>query len=275
MEWVETTAKTVDEATALALDQLGVDQADAEIEVLEEAKTGLFGRVRGEARIRARVRPTEPRAKEERRRPASKTAKDPGTKPARSPKQTPTQRADADGGSPAPARAPRRPVKTATAATDGSGEAIPADIEQAGRSFLEGLVEAAAVEATVDVRAVNENMIEFRVIGKDLGFLIGPKAQTLQAVQELMRTHVHYETQTASGRLLLDIGGYREKRKAALAAFTIRVVEEVRASGTPRLLEPMSPADRKVIHDCVNDLTGVASSSEGFEPNRYVVLSPA
>jgi spoIIIJ-associated protein len=67
MEWVETTGRTVAEAKDKALDQLGVDEVDAEFEVLEEPKTGLFGRLRSEARVRARVRPTRPRAKEDRR----------------------------------------------------------------------------------------------------------------------------------------------------------------------------------------------------------------
>ena len=68
MEWVVTTGKTLDEAKDLALDQLGVDEADAEFEVLEEPKPGLFGRLRGEARVRARVRPTQARPTVERRR---------------------------------------------------------------------------------------------------------------------------------------------------------------------------------------------------------------
>src|SRR5215218_9049 len=67
MEWVETTGKTIEEAKDAALDQLGVDEQDAEFEVVEEPKTGLFGRTRGEARVRARVRPTQPRPKVERR----------------------------------------------------------------------------------------------------------------------------------------------------------------------------------------------------------------
>ncbi|HET7523029.1 MAG TPA: Jag N-terminal domain-containing protein, partial [Acidimicrobiales bacterium] len=67
MEWVETTGKTLEEAREAALDQLGVDEIDAEFEVLEQPKAGLFGRVRGEARVRARVKPTAPRAKEDRR----------------------------------------------------------------------------------------------------------------------------------------------------------------------------------------------------------------
>src|SRR3954467_15429762 len=67
MEWVETTGRTLEEAKESALDQLGVDEQDAEFEVLEEPKSGLFGRLRSEARVRARVRPTRPRPKEERR----------------------------------------------------------------------------------------------------------------------------------------------------------------------------------------------------------------
>ena len=67
MEWVETTGRSVDEAKDLALDQLGVDEQDAEFEVVEEPRTGLFGRTRGEARVRARVRPRTPRPKVERR----------------------------------------------------------------------------------------------------------------------------------------------------------------------------------------------------------------
>src|SRR5204863_4904582 len=67
MEWVETTGRTVDEAKDAALDQLGVDEQDAEFEVIEEPKVGLFGRLRNEARVRARVRPTTPRPKEDRR----------------------------------------------------------------------------------------------------------------------------------------------------------------------------------------------------------------
>src|SRR5215831_2163758 len=67
MEWVETTGRTVEEAKELALDQLGVDEDDAEFEIVEEPRPGLFGRVRGEARVRARVRPTQPRPKVDRR----------------------------------------------------------------------------------------------------------------------------------------------------------------------------------------------------------------
>lgn len=104
--------------------------------------------------------------------------------------------------------------------------------------------------------------------------MIGPRAQTLQAIQELLRTVIHYATNSSSGRILLDVAGYREKRKVALVAFTTKVAAEVTASGERRALEPMSAADRKVIHDAIGDIEGVVSSSEGEDPNRYVVLLP-
>src|SRR5690349_2532303 len=86
MQWVEVTGRTVEEAKEAALDQLGVDEADAEFEVLEEPRSGLFGRVRSEARVRARVRPTTPRAKEDRRggrrKPRAASSSEEATTPA-------------------------------------------------------------------------------------------------------------------------------------------------------------------------------------------------
>ena len=274
MEWVETTGKTVDEAISLALDQLGVSRDEADVEVLDEPKSGLFGRVRGEARVRARVQPTKPRAKDEgrdRKRPASRTPREKVSgDPAASPESVRVSESASDRSeTPSGMSRPRRDMDIAP--LDG----VPSEIEAAGTGFLSGLVGAMGLEATVECGVVNANMIEFRLIGRDLGVLIGPKAQTLQATQELLRTVVHYETQSSSGRILLDVAGYREKRRAALITFTQRVAADVVAAGERRSLEAMSPADRKVIHDAINEIEGVRSSSEGEEPNRYVVLLPA
>ncbi len=73
----------------------------------------------------------------------------------------------------------------------------------------------------------------------------------------------------------MDVGGYREKRNAALRRFAEGIVDEVKSSGDERALEPMSPADRKVIHDTVNEIEGVETRSDGMEPTRYVVIAPA
>jgi spoIIIJ-associated protein len=294
MEWVETTGKTIEDATNLALDQLGVEADEAEVEVLDEPKSGLFGRVRSEARIRARVRPAEVRAKDDRRKPRGKKADSAApaavadaapteaTSKTRAPRPPREERAPRESREPRPPRedhapresngdrGPRRDRGDRYEAID----SVPPEIEEVGRTFLNGLLDSMGLSADIEVGVVNNNMIEFRASGRDLGVLIGPRAQTLQAIQELLRTVVHYATNSSSGRILLDVAGYREKRKVALVAFTAKVAAEVTASGERRALEPMSAADRKVIHDAIGDIEGVVSSSEGEDPNRYVVLLP-
>lgn len=149
-----------------------------------------------------------------------------------------------------------------------------AEETEAAVEFLQGLVDAFGVEAGVEGQELDEDTVEVSVTGQELGLLIGPKGQTLAAIQELTRTAVQHRLGGRSGRLLVDIAGYRAKRREALARFTTQVAEEVTQTGVPRVLEPMSPADRKVVHDTVNTLAGVATTSEGEEPHRRVVIRP-
>ena len=99
---------------------------------------------------------------------------------------------------------------------------------------------------------------------------------TLAAIQELSRTVIHRKVSgTAAGRVRLDVAGYRQRRREALEQFTRGVAEEVRSSGVQKALEPMGSADRKVVHDAVNEIEGVSTISEGDEPRRRVVLIPS
>jgi spoIIIJ-associated protein len=310
MEWVETTGKTVEEAKDAALDQLGVDEQDAEFEVVEEPKTGLFGRTRGDARVRARVRPTQPRPKVERRERRGKAA-------GRSSK--PGERRRRQGGSgarggtkPAQADAPDAPVKPAAApvaaatttgggdrdrSRRGGGTSAPRarrdadqDDEQESRDmsetelveqgevvrgFLLDLVDAFGLDGEVIATPAEEGAVELAVTGGDLGLLIGPKGATLQAIQELSRSVLQRQLPgEVHARIRVDVSGYRAKRREALEAFVRTVAEDVRASGTQKALEPMSPPDRKVVHDTVNDLDGVHTISEGEDQRRRVVIIP-
>jgi spoIIIJ-associated protein len=316
MEWVETTGRSLADAKEAALDQLGVDESDAEFEVLEEPRSGLFGRVRGEARVRARVRPTSPRPKVERR--GQRKRRDSGSSSSRG-------SATSQGGRNAEPKAERAPARPRTPRNEGASEGASEEGRREGRSrrggrgrgdgqrhsttkidestgatasdkegttmgndatveeqaaitrtFLTGLVEAFDLDFELREERVDDDTIELAVEGDDLGLLIGPKGQTLQAVQELARTVVQRKaTGTHFGRIRLDIGGYRQRRREALERFATQVAEDVRTSGIAKALEPMHPADRKVVHDTVNDLEGVTTSSEGEEPRRRVVISPA
>ncbi|MFN2589942.1 MAG: RNA-binding cell elongation regulator Jag/EloR [Actinomycetota bacterium] len=274
---METTGRTVEEAKELALDQLGVDELDAEFEVLEEARLGLFGRLRSEARVRARVRPTKPRPKEERRdrrRRRGTLASGTDDDEARS----------AGGGG-----ANGESVAGSASGSNGGGETVSGTNVEKGededatleeqaelaRSFVAGLVDRFGTGASVDVRLIDDDTVEIDVTGPDLGLLIGPKGSTLAALQELTRTAVQRQTGGRTGRIVVDVAGYRERRREALERFTQQVAADVRATGTRRVLEPMTPADRKIVHDTVNEMEGVTTASEGEEPRRRVVILPA
>jgi len=142
------------------------------------------------------------------------------------------------------------------------------------RDFLTGLIQELKLQADIDVVHPDEDTVEINLEGADLGLLIGPKGATLFALQDLTRTVVQRRTSASNGRLMVDVGGYRQKRKAALERFARQLAEEVTATGTRKVLEPMNSADRKVVHDAVGSIDGVETVSEGEDPNRRVVIMP-
>lgn len=334
MEWVETTGKTVDEAKDAALDQLGVDEQEAEFELLEEPRSGLFGRTRGEARVRARVRPRQPRAKAERgnrrrrtggesksagrgrggrskggrpnepatatavateaedgrgasdaggdrageqdddRGGAVKTSRNRGSRGGRGRSNAAVTREDTE--QQAPAATEQRESATTTKEQSMTTDDVTVE-EQAEivGGFLEGLVDAFGVTAEIRQDRIDDETIELDLVGNDLGLLIGPKGRTLWAIQELSRTVVQRQaTGTHHGRVRIDVGGYRQRRKEALERFTQQLAAEVQESGVARSLEPMGAADRKIVHDTVNSMDGISTTSEGEEPRRRVVIVP-
>jgi len=326
VEWVEVAAKTVEEATESALDQLGVAVGDAEVIVLAEPKAGLFGRTRGEARVRARVRPVGPRPKRERRprdreRGGNRNQGSGNAQRLGAPK--PDGRAAADGDVPTrgggsgertgtgTSRSARRRRNRSQAAAGGAGAALaengqgpstttaprPAEKNQqrstepketvamaegmtleeqgeVGRAFLAGLLSEYGMQATVETRLIDEETVEIAARGDELGLLVGPRGSTLSALQDITRAVVQRQCPSRTDRILVDVAGYREKRSAALKRFSTQIAEEVIASGQEKALESMSPADRKAVHDAVNEIDGVATRSEGEDPNRYIVIAP-
>lgn len=330
MEWVQTTGKTVDEAKERALDELGVDDRDAEFEVLEEPRSGLFGFTRAEARVRARVKPTTPRPKQERGRRRSGSGssgrdrnrsrggrsrsggggrseggdRDRDRKDSDSSSEERSERprdesSDRDssrssggrgggrsGGNGGRDRSrdrdrderPRERSRSNDRPKEDKGEPMTeASVQEqatAAEEFLSGLVVAFGLNGTVTSEEVDE-AVEVRIEGDDLGLLIGPKGRTLWAIQELTKTVVQRQQGGGlSTRIRVDVAGYREKRKAALERFTQDAAAAVLESGQARALEPMGAADRKVVHDTVNDIEGVATRSEGEDPRRKVVIVP-
>lgn len=319
MEWVETTGSTLEEAKDRALDQLGIDENEVEFDVLEEPKPGLFGRTRGEARVRARVAPREPRPKAggrtQRRRGGKRgadgdaaageeaPAKPAAAKPAAA-KKAPAKKAVAV----KKAAAPRK--RRAAAATDEAPDGEEAKQEQGGdgeqsapavgrgraskrreapaggstvsaatiadeaRTYMEGLIGALGYDGVSIETDIDDDEVLVRLDGGDLGLLIGPKGQTLQALQDLVRLSINRSVHDSDARLHVDVSGYRERRREALGRFAAEQAQDVIDSGEELALEPMSPADRKVVHDAINDIDGVSTVSEGREGQRRVVILP-
>lgn len=142
--------------------------------------------------------------------------------------------------------------------------------------FVRGLVDAFGADAEVTSTTVDDgDTLEIAVDGDDLGLLVGQKGATLSAIQELTRTAVAQQhAGRLEGRLRVDVAGYRARRTEALIRFAQKLADQVKESGTKVALEPMSPPDRKVVHDAVNEIDGVHTSSEGEDRRRHVVIHP-
>jgi spoIIIJ-associated protein len=150
-----------------------------------------------------------------------------------------------------------------------------AEQAETARGFLAGVLDRFEMQASIEVEEIDEETVEVRLVGDNLGLLIGPRGATLSSLQELARTVVQRRSAARTGRLLVDVGGYRQKRRSALERFARQVADEVKQSGVEEALEPMSPPDRKVIHDTINAIPGVGTRSQGEEPRRSVVVVPA
>ena len=348
MDWITTSGRTLDEAKSHALDQLGIVADDAEFDVVNDVEKGLFGRVKNEAKIRARVRPRQTATKDDRGRRrggggggASRNRNSRGKgdggndrggndrsgnknkgggskgdgRSSEGRQAKDRQRQAPRGEKPSQERSPKpdnseknqrntennnddRQRSKSSGNTGGRGDGgrnsnrsksdnVKKDIveheisredqEQAAQEFLEGVLGAFEMTGAVDVveEAADDDAIEMVVTGDELGLLVGQKGVTLNALQELTRTVVQRKADGAkTDRLRVDVAGYRARRTEALQGFAAKIAADVIESGTEKLLEPMGPADRKVVHDAVNGIEGVDTGSEGEEPRRRVVIRP-
>lgn len=148
-------------------------------------------------------------------------------------------------------------------------------LEQEGEiaaDYVEGLLDIADIDGDIDMDVEGDRAL-VSVVGVKGNELVGPGGEVLEALQELTRLAVHRQTGERS-RLMLDVAGYRERRRAELTKLGTEVAEQVRDKGEPKSLKPMTPFERKIVHDAVA-AAGLRSESEGEEPQRYVVVLPA
>ena len=147
-------------------------------------------------------------------------------------------------------------------------------LEQEGdiaADYLEELLDIADLDGDLDMD-VEGDRASVQIGGADLSLLVGRNGEVLEALQELTRLAVYRETGERS-RLMLDVGGHRAEQRTRLVALAEKSIAEVKESGEPLSLEPMSAFERKVVHDAVA-AAGLTSESEGAEPHRHVVILP-
>lgn len=166
---------------------------------------------------------------------------------------------------------------TSTAAAEAGSDTLTR-LEQEGEiaaDYLEGLLDIADLDGDIDmdVEADRAAVSIISESARDLQKLVGRDGEVLEALQELTRLAVHREMGDRS-RLMLDIGGFRAQKREILAALGAKAADEVKSSGEPVKLDPMTPFERKVVHDAIA-AAGLRSESEGEEPQRFVVVLPA
>ncbi len=147
-------------------------------------------------------------------------------------------------------------------------------LEQEGEiaaDYIEGLLDIADLDGDIDMDVEGDRAV-VSVVGATLDELVGEDGEVLEALQELTRLAVHRQTGERA-RLMLDVGGFRVRRRSELAELGRSVAAEVARTGEPKKLAPMSPFERKIIHDAVA-VSGLRSESEGEEPHRRVVVFP-
>jgi spoIIIJ-associated protein len=160
-------------------------------------------------------------------------------------------------------------VVTAPVATAEGESDLAVDV----RELLERIVAELDVGCRVDV-AEGDEVVTASLTGGDLGLLIGRHGQTIDAIQYLAKVIAWRAYGDSRKDVVIDAAGYRERRQATLESLARRSADQAKSTGEPVELEPMTSIERRIVHLCLKEVTGVSTRSEGEEPYRYVVVDP-
>jgi spoIIIJ-associated protein len=270
---IEVRARTVELAVEAAMQELEVaDRSAIDVEVISEPVKGFLGMGGQDAIVRVKKRPARKRRNRKRGggRDGNKSSKKGENRRQRTPKRAKNGGKQADSKTSGQESGGKH-VRTEPKVTDDRPRLSTEEQAQVAREFLEGLIEAYGLEGSVSTQ-VEDEVIIADVEGDQTEAMVGIRGSVRSAIHELTRTVLQrYSQETA--RLRLDIAGYAERRRKALSIYAEQLIEQLQEEGGEIMLEPMSPADRKVIHDVAAEHDGVTSYSEGEPPRRYVVLS--
>ena len=285
------TGKSIDLAIEAALNQLGMSRDDVSVQVLQQAKAGFLGFGAQPAKVQVTYEVPDPVVEKVPEKPksalgsASRSNKTKVNNPApapkaeapkaepkkEAPKAEPKKEAKKEPKKAEPKKEPRKETpkqpkepKVYTPAADGS-------VEQKIEVFIKGLLEHMGSQAVPHAVKGEDNTYHVELVGEDLGYLIGRRGDTLDAIQHLANYSVGRNTE-GHIRINVDAEDYRAKREDSLAKYARTKAQQVLKNRRRTTLEPMNAYERHVIHAALQDMENITTHSTGTEPNRRVVI---
>lgn len=285
--------KTIDEAKANAAAQLGLDADSFSYQVVQMPKSGFLGIGAQPARIEvtyevpdpvpeapkvalssaSRSKPKPPRKPEQQEPPKPAPAPQPKAEPAEKAEPVPPRQEKRE----RPPREPREPREKKPQAPKEPKEpkvyvpAEPGSVEEKIESFIAGLLERMDSKAVPHCWKEDGNTYQVELVGEDLGYLIGRRGDTLDAIQHLANYSINRGVE-GHIRINVDAESYREKREESLRRYAVKKAQQVLKMRRRTTLEPMNAYERHVIHAALQDMDNITTHSTGVEPNRCVVI---
>ena len=279
-----TSGKTIDLAIESALTQLGLDRDSVSVQVLQQAKPGFLGFGTQPAKVQVTYEVPDPVVEKAPEKPKSALGSASRSKP-KAP-AAPVKKPEAPKAEPAKAEAPKaEPVKAekpqapkqekkAEKKVEAPKEYAPAEagsVEEKIETFLKGLLEHMDSKAVPHCWKEDGNTYKVDLVGDDLGYLIGRRGDTLDAIQHLANYTINRDVE-GHIRINVDAEAYRQKREDSLRRYARKKAQQVLKARRRTTLEPMNAYERHVIHAALQDMENITTHSTGTEPNRRVVI---
>jgi len=291
---IVTTGKTIDLAIEAALTQLGLDRDSVSVQVLSQAKPGFLGFGASPAKVQVTYEVPDPKPETKPEAPKSALGSASRSKPKAKPqpKVEPKQEAPNAPAAPKASKAPEAPKAAPKAEPKAPkaekapkapkapktpaepkvyAPAEPGSVEEKIEVFLKGLMEHMGSQAVPHARKEEDNTYMVELVGEDLGYLIGRRGDTLDAIQHLANYSINRNIE-GHVRINVDAEAYREKREDSLRRYARKKAQQVLKAHRRTTLEPMNAYERHVIHATLQDTDRITTYSVGSEPNRRVVI---
>ena len=273
---IVTTGKTIDLAVEAALTQLGLDRDSVSVQVLSQAKPGFLGLGAQPARVQVSYEAPDPAPAAPRSALGSASRSKPKAAPVKKPEQSAAPKQEipketAKPEAPKARKAEEKPKAETPKAPKVYAVAEPGSMEERIETFLKGLMEHMGSQAVPHAWKEEGNTYKVELVGEDLGYLIGRRGDTLDALQHLTNYSINRGVE-GRFRISVDAEEYREKREESLRRYARKKAQRVLKARRRTTLEPMNAYERHVIHAALQEMENITTHSTGTEPNRRVVI---